>query len=257
MRRVPQPQQPPWRLQLERAAQGWRGGRWYAPNITSDGKQGVGGWSSDEIVTYLREGKSPDGGVVVGPMKQTIKDSLRYLSDEDLHAIAAYLKSFSGQQTYKPASANQTADAAAAGAQAYLSNCASCHGVEGKGVKGMIPALAGNSTVNSAGPQTVIRVVVGGLPASGGYAPMPAAGASLTDQQVADIVNYVRTGFGNTAPANAESGTVAKLRRRDDHHHVADAEGRMHPPRPQRPRSRRESIRRVCATRSPVSSSPT
>lgn len=58
----------------------------------------------------------------------------------------------------------------------------------------------------------MIRAVVGGLTASGGYSPMPAVGVGMTDQQVADVVNYVRTAWNNAAPGNAEAGTVAKLR---------------------------------------------
>lgn len=184
---------------------------WYAPNITSDGKQGVGQWTTDQIVAFLHDGTAPYSGIVVGPMKQTIDESLHYMSDADLRAIAAYLKSFSGAQTYKPLDASQV-QAASGGAEAYLSNCASCHGVGGQGVKGMIPALAGNGSVKAAGPENVIRVVVAGLPASQGLAPMPAAGSDLSDEQVAAIVNYVRTAWGNEAPANAEPGKVAKLR---------------------------------------------
>ena len=184
---------------------------WYAPNITSDGKEGVGSWSTDEIVKFLHDGSAPGRGVVLGPMRETIDDSLHYLSDADLHAIAAYLKSFPKSETYKPLDANQAA-AASAGANAYLSNCSSCHGVDGQGIKGVIPALAGNGSVTAAGPQNVIRVVLGGLPAANGYAPMPAAGADLSDQAVADIVNYVRTAWGNKAPANAEPGAVGKVR---------------------------------------------
>ena len=54
--------------------------------------------------------------------------------------------------------------------------------------------------------------MVGGLPALNGYAPMPAAGAALADKDIADIINYVRTAWGNGAPANAEPGMVEKAR---------------------------------------------
>ena len=43
---------------------------WYAPNITSDGKEGVGQWSTDQIVAFLHDGAAPHGGIVLGPMKQ-------------------------------------------------------------------------------------------------------------------------------------------------------------------------------------------
>ena len=103
------------------------------------------------------------------------------MSDADLRAIAAYLKSFAGAETYKPLDASQVISASG-GAEAYLTSCSSCHGVGGQGVKGMIPALAGNGAVTAAGPENVIRVVVAGLPASMGLAPMPAAGSDLSDR---------------------------------------------------------------------------
>jgi hypothetical protein len=59
----------------------------------------------------------------------------------------------------------------------------------------------------------VIRVVLGGAPAEGTYSPMPAFGAGMTDQQIADVVNYVRSSWGNAAPATAGPGLVGELRK--------------------------------------------
>lgn len=186
---------------------------WYAPNITASGSQGVGAWSEAQLVTFLKSGSSPDQGVVLGPMHETIQDSLQYLSDADLKAMAVYLKSFSAKETYKATDANQAeGQVASGGADAYLNNCASCHRVDGKGIEGVVPSLVDNGAVKAKGPQNVIRVTLGGLPALNGYSPMPAAGAIVSDQEIADIVNYVRTAWGNGAPANAEPGMVAKLR---------------------------------------------
>ncbi len=185
---------------------------WYAPNITSDGKEGVGHWSEEDIVTFLHTGAAAGKGVALGPMMETINDSLSHLSDADLHAMAVYLKSFTGQETYKPLDAAQTQTVASVAAPTYLSFCASCHGVQGRGVQGMIPALAGNGAVTTQGPQDMIRVVLGGLEAAHGLAPMPALGTAMSDQQVADAINYARTAWGNAAPGNAEPGLVAQLR---------------------------------------------
>jgi mono/diheme cytochrome c family protein len=185
---------------------------WYAPNITSDGKQGVGSWTEEEIATFLKTGAAPGKGVVLGPMQETINESLRFLNDDDLHAIAAYLKSIPGKETHDNVAASDYDWTRAPGAGAYLDNCASCHRADGKGLTGKFPALAGDGAVTAQGPQNVIQVVLGGLPASHGLAPMPAIGVGMSDQQVADVVNYVRNNFGNTAPADAEAGLVAKLR---------------------------------------------
>jgi mono/diheme cytochrome c family protein len=184
---------------------------WYAPNITSDGHEGIGSWSIDEIVTFLKSGSTPTAGVALGPMKETIDASLQHLSDQDLHAIAAYLKSVTGRETYKP---GPSPAAKADGAQTYLSYCASCHQIDGGGVPGVIPSLAGNGAVQAEGPENILRVVLGGMEAGHGLAPMPAVGVGMSDREIADVVNYIRTSWGNRAPANAGAGLVGDLRAR-------------------------------------------
>jgi hypothetical protein len=54
--------------------------------------------------------------------------------------------------------------------------------------------------------------VLGGIESTHGFAPMPAVGAAMSDSDIADVVNYVRTAWGNGAPANAQAGLVAQLR---------------------------------------------
>jgi len=185
---------------------------WYAPNITSDGRQGVGSWSEDEIVTYLKSGYVPSKGVVLGPMKETIMDSLRYLTDDDLHAIAAYLKSTKPEETHSNAEPVVYNSPHAPGAQTYLTYCASCHRVDGKGVAGEIPPLAGNGAVTAGGPQDILRVVLGGLPAQNGLSPMPAVGQGMTDQEIADVADYVRNTWGNVVPTATGAGDAGKAR---------------------------------------------
>lgn len=185
---------------------------WYAPNLTSDGKQGIGGWSEDELAQFLKTGAAPGRGVVLGPMQETISESLHYLTDDDAHAIAAYLKSFPADQTHPDTKPAVYTSVDAPGAGVYLSNCASCHGLGGAGIAGQIPALKGNGAVLAQGPENVIRVVLGGLPATHGLAPMPAVGASMSDQDIADVTDYVRNTWGNAAPASAQAGTVGALR---------------------------------------------
>ena len=185
---------------------------WYAPNITSDGRQGVGRWTEDQIVQYLNTGERPGGGVAVGPMRETIDDSLRHFKDVDLQAIAAYLKSVKPEETYANAGPGAFADRSAPGAETYLTHCAFCHGVKGQGLKGAVPALARNGAVLAQGPEDVIRVVLGGLPSQNGLSPMPAVGVSLSDDQVGNVADYVRNAFGNSAPAGTSVGMVAKLR---------------------------------------------
>ena len=69
-------------------------------------------------------------------------------------------------------------------------------------------------TVLAKGPEDVVRVVLGGLPATANYAPMPAIGVGMTDQQIAEVVNYVRSAWTNRAPDNALPGGVGDLRKK-------------------------------------------
>jgi mono/diheme cytochrome c family protein len=187
---------------------------WYAPNLTAAGSDSIAAWSAEQIVSFLKTGAAPGKGVALGPMRETIDNSLRYLSDDDINAIAAYIKETTAKETATAATERLqgTTPPTRAGGDVYLSACAFCHGIDGKGVAGQIPALAGSPAVTAEGPQNVIRVVLGGLEATNGFAPMPAVGVGLTNGDIAAVVNYVRTSWGNKAQANAEAGTVADLR---------------------------------------------
>ena len=63
-----------------------------APNITPHGDTGIGRWSEGDIVTLLKTGLKPDFDNVQGAMAEAIDDGLKHLSDEDLAAIAVYLR---------------------------------------------------------------------------------------------------------------------------------------------------------------------
>ncbi len=73
----------------------------------------------------------------------------------------------------------------------YANVCQGCHMADGRGAVGAAayPSLAGNGKLAAAGYPTL--VVVNGLRS------MPAFGRRMSDEQVAAVVNYVRTHFGN------------------------------------------------------------
>jgi hypothetical protein len=75
-----------------------------------------------------------------------------------------------------------------------------------------MPALAGNGAVQAKGPEDVIRVILGGHLATGTFAPMPPVGAAMTDQEIADVTDYVRTAWSNAAPVIQKTGLVADIR---------------------------------------------
>lgn len=80
---------------------------------------------------------------------------------------------------------------AADGAALYATNCASCHGASGEGMGSVFPALAGNDKLADAG--YVIDVVLSGKPGTA----MPAFGGRFSDEEIAALVSYVRTSWGN------------------------------------------------------------
>ncbi len=185
---------------------------WYAPNITSDPAEGIGRWSEGDLVKYFKTGADPGKGVVVGPMAQVVYDSLAHLTDSDLQAIAVYVKSIPPLASYKPDRPSGEVGPHASGENIYIQHCSFCHQLDGRGRPDAVPALAGNGAVKAKGPEDVIRVILGGHLATGTFAPMPAVGAGLTDQEIADVTDYVRNAWSNAAPVIQKTGLVGDIR---------------------------------------------
>ena len=196
-----------------RSLAGARIDSFWAPNISSDARWGIGGWSEDEIVAFLQTG-STHKGVVFGPMSDVVHESMAHMTSDDVHAIAFYLK-HTPARSGRPAPALARAElgpSIARGHAVYSANCAQCHQESGAGVKGSIPNLAGNDAIRSDDPGNAITPVLAGLEGQGNYGAMPRFGGALGDQELADLANYIRTAWGNDAPANATSNLVRDLR---------------------------------------------
>ena len=182
---------------------------WFAPNITDDARRGIGGWSADDIVAYLKTGHNRTGAAT-GPMSETLNLSTSKMSDADLQAIAIYLKGGAGQQTAAadppPAADPPSQSAMKVGGQIYADECSACHGPDGKGEPGLFPALDGSPSVEQTDPTTAMHVVLRGA-LSVGTKPAPTAPAMpqfgwlLDDSQVAAVVTYIRNAWGNSAPS--------------------------------------------------------
>jgi mono/diheme cytochrome c family protein len=112
------------------------------------------------------------------------------------------------------ASGSSTAASSGPGASVFSQNCSSCHGAQGQGVPGSFPPLAGNPVVTG-DPSKVIGIVLGGLHGSisvNGQAyngQMPPWKGTLTNKQIADVITFIRSSWGNSASAVTE-GQVAK-----------------------------------------------
>jgi len=196
------------------ASQAFQGGlipmqNWYAPSLTSNKEAGLGEWSVDEIVDLLRTGVS-QRGAVYGPMAEVTYHSLQYLNDADVRAMAVYLKRL-GQG---PPSSAEITDLPAPesslllhfGQTVYEAHCASCHLPDGHGMPPQYPPLAGNPSIQMQSPVNPIRMVLnGGFPPGTHGDPqpygMPPFAQSLSDDEVAAVVTYIRAAWGNRGAA--------------------------------------------------------
>jgi mono/diheme cytochrome c family protein len=187
---------------------------WFAPNLTGDPGSGLGRWSQQDIVSFLSIGHGA-GAIAFGAMAPVVEDSTQYMTDADLHAVAAYLKSLPAEAPYssfdndaharvQTARSLETGEVERHGAGIYLSFCARCHQADGRGQPGKIAALAANPMVMSDDPTSVMRIVIEGSksPTTGiGPAPqkMPGFHDLLTSTQIAQVVSFVRGAWGNHA----------------------------------------------------------
>jgi mono/diheme cytochrome c family protein len=174
---------------------------WFAPDITDDKALGLGGWSVDDIVAFLKSGHNRIAAAA-GPMGEVVSDSTSLMNDTDLRAIATYLKS---DQRTSAAGRPPAADAPMrAGGAIYQDLCSACHQHDGTGVPYLIPNLASSSSVASRETTTLLRVLLHGAQSVATDseptgASMPAFGRELTDEQIAAVATYVRNSWGHTA----------------------------------------------------------
>lgn len=177
---------------------------WHAPEITGDPYVGVGGWSDAQLVQYLKTG-SNHVAVASGPMAEAVTNSTQHMRDEDLYAIAAYLKELPGSATRRPAILNANTPLMQQGANVYSANCSACHNSDGKGINQLASSLAGNPGIQAENAQSLITTVLEGgrgavtvdNPTSGA---MPSFAWKLSDQQIAATLSYIRNSWGNAAP---------------------------------------------------------
>ncbi|EHH69496.1 c-type cytochrome [Gluconobacter morbifer] len=197
---------------------------WYAPNITPSKTGGIGDWSEDDIVTYLRTGHAKGRSQAAGPMGEAVEHSTSHLTDGDLHALAAFVQQVKALDDDRDHQARDSfgrpADnpdlrsgeltridnlAEKSGAEIYDANCAACHGQNGSGTANQYaPSLYHNSVVGSERTDNLIMTIVYGVDRTtpGGHASMPSFGSSsdvqrLSDNEIARLVNYVTATFGS------------------------------------------------------------
>jgi mono/diheme cytochrome c family protein len=223
---------------------------WIAPSLRNEHGGGLAGWNQAEIVEFLHSGRT-HRTASFGAMNDVVVDSMQYMNDTDLNSIALYLKTLQPYRTEEKPYAYDSAISKAlyvgqvpniAGAQLYLDRCAGCHKSNGRGNGRAFPALAGNPVLQTSNPTSAVHIVL-----SGGAMPATKTAPSaitmapyadiLNDQQIADVVSFVQTSWGNTG-GRATADQVAKMRKtaepvksegftlaHPELHHAAPADG--------------------------------
>ncbi|MDK1385762.1 cytochrome c [Sinorhizobium sp. 8-89] len=189
---------------------------WQAYAINKDSKAPIP-WDEQSLAFYLRNGWHEFHGVSRGPMAE-VTGNLSALPDTDIMAIATYVRSIMGDPTpergqkaaqlreqFEGDRLEQTADSqsslvstsgAGSGEAIYIAACASCHeGRQRQPFGGLNFELS--TAVNAPNPQNIVNIVLFGLPPADGEASavMPAFRHLLNDQQVADVLAYMRERF--------------------------------------------------------------
>jgi mono/diheme cytochrome c family protein len=187
---------------------------WYAPSLTSSREAGLQGWKPDQIVRLLKTGQASDQAparhtAALGPMAEVIYGSLQHVREDELRAMAVYVESLEDSRTLTRGSVTHGVANAASlerGGHIYMDHCAKCHGDNGEGRSPAAPPLAGNRAVVMNTVSDPIHVVL-----YGGFAPgtegnprpfgMPPFYPTLHSDEVADVLSYVRSSWGNNAGA--------------------------------------------------------
>jgi mono/diheme cytochrome c family protein len=181
---------------------------WLAPDLSNDQQQGLSDWSVADIVDYLKKGHNRLAGAS-GPMGEEVSDSSSQLREDDLQAIATFLKDLPGQSRHVTALRGND-PVMRAGAAIYMDLCSACHAPDGQGVAYLIPNLAASNSVASPDPTTVLHVVLAGAQSVATAAEptgpaMPGYAWQLTDLQVAAVASFVRNSWGHAAGAVSAS----------------------------------------------------
>ncbi len=192
--------------------QGGRIEEWYAPDISNGPNSVIADWDVARLEAFLI-GNDGMNHVAVGAMSDVIGE-LQTVPESDVHAIAVYLKDqpAADDTRGKPEEMTVTPALRESWASLYAGECTTCHGADGTGAPGVAASLVGSGAVLAREPVNVISVLLEGIAPRGDYGAMPSFRNSLSDAEIAGLANYVRTSWGNDAPANARPEMVAGLR---------------------------------------------
>ena len=203
-------------LGADKRSQAFEGGvlnNMVAPDLTANERTGLGRWSVEEIAEYLHSGRNARANAG-GPMADVVTFSTSLMNEEDVHAVAVYLKSLAARSD--DAWQQPSPDVMKTGAEIYTDACASCHLQNGVGQPKTFPPFGGNSVVQQDDPTGVLHLILAGSRTGPGATrptalSMPSFAWKLNDREVADVATYIRNSWGNRA--SAASADAAKQMR--------------------------------------------
>jgi mono/diheme cytochrome c family protein len=190
--------------------------KWEAYDITSDKAAGIGGWSDEDLVSYLSTGFAQGHGPASGPMAEAVSNSLRFLPTTDIHAIVSYLRSLAPIPSAVPVAAAGDPPATGAdlsyGRQVYARECANCHRPDGSGTQSEYEALRGSATVTDPQAINLTQAVLYGsrIDTADGHVEMLGFGSGLSDTDVAAVVNFAAQQLGGHSPNLSPQDVAAR-----------------------------------------------
>jgi mono/diheme cytochrome c family protein len=193
-------------------------GGWFAPRLDEAARSGLKSWSVDDIVEYLQSGRNAKSNAD-GPMAEVIVNSTSKMSDGDVRAIAVYLKDLPPGAP-EPAIAAPPETVMKSGAALYAHACVACHETDGSSSPRVYPPLSGNALLQSENPSSTLRIILDGAetvttPRAPNTGSMPGYAKQWSDQEIADVTNYIRNSWGNAAPL-VTADQVAKARKKGE-----------------------------------------
>lgn len=188
-------------MQLDKRMTGGVLNGYLAPSLLSD-DLAARGWNHQDLSSFIKYGMSAQG-TMFNEMYPVFHNSTQHLSDDDLAAMATFLLGDQPPEAkaLTEVSFDKLSPSAQNGRQEYLNVCAGCHAAGGEGKQHIAVAMRGNTTLRLEDPRNLLRVIEDGIGEQQftGFErmqPMPGFADKLNQQQLTDLLNYLRQSWG-------------------------------------------------------------